>query len=99
MYNFLKSFFIIKSSSGPCHEDPGDPIYLTDFSMVDYTSSTNAHKTLLKSFLEIGYLFSNLFFFLKAIPILNSIFEKEIAFFRIGFKTCFVGIDWGWDSK
>ena len=36
MHYYLKSFFIIKSSSGPCHEDPGDPVSLTGFSVVDY---------------------------------------------------------------
>ena len=33
MHYYLKSFFIIKSSSGPCHEDP---VSFTGFSVVDY---------------------------------------------------------------
>ena len=36
MHYYLKSFFIIKSSSGPCHEDPEDPVSFTGFSVVDY---------------------------------------------------------------
>ena len=36
MHYYLKSFFIIKSSSGPCHEDPGDPVSFTGFSVVNY---------------------------------------------------------------
>ena len=27
---------LIRSSSGPCHEDPGDPVSFTGFSVVDY---------------------------------------------------------------
>ena len=33
MHYYLKLFFIIKSSSGPCHEDP---VLFTGFSVVDY---------------------------------------------------------------
>ena len=36
MHYYLKSFFIIKSSSVPWHEDPGDPVSFTGFSVVDY---------------------------------------------------------------
>ena len=37
MHYYLKSFFIIKSSSGPCHDQPGYPVSFTRFSMVDYS--------------------------------------------------------------
>ena len=63
MHYYLKSFFIIKSSSGPNHEDPGDPISFTEFSVVDYPITI---KTRLKSDSEISYFFFDLFFFLKA---------------------------------
>ena len=32
----FKIIFIIKSSSGPCHEDPGDPATFTGFCVIDY---------------------------------------------------------------
>ena len=62
-------------------------------------SPANPHKTRLKSDSEKGYFIFDLFFFLKAKLIINRIIHKEIAFFRIGFKACFVGIGWGWSSK
>ena len=61
MHYYFKSFFIIKSSSGSFHEDPEDPVSFTGFSVVDYPSPTNPHKTLFKSDSEISYFLFILF--------------------------------------
>ena len=78
MHYYLKSIFIIKSSSGPCHKDPGDSVSFTRFSVVDHPIPTNPHKKKrLKSDSEISYFFFDLFFFLKAKPIINRIIPKR----------------------
>ena len=35
--NVITNWDIIKSSSGPCHEDPGDPVSFNGFYVVDYS--------------------------------------------------------------
>ena len=87
-------FLIIKSSSGPCHEDP---VSFTGFSVVDYPIPANPHKTRLKSDSEISYFFFDLFFFLKAKPIINRIIRKRNRLFpnQISGVFCEDWLEWG----
>ena len=72
---------IIKSSSGPCHEDPGDPVSIDESPSFTAPSPANPYKARLKSDSEKGYFFFELFYLLLAWLLRKRINQKRNSLF------------------